>query len=136
MSKVVGSKGPGDARRPRPGQPQISRAERGNFPREVVSELRKTTWPTRDELMRMTGVVIVTVLIFAGLIGVADLLLGKAAGNLYTSATANATARPTPIVAPASSAAATIAPSPSVSAAASASAHTTPTTTAGPTPVK
>jgi preprotein translocase subunit SecE len=41
----------------------------GLYPREVISELRKVTWPTREEAVRLTGMVIVvsaTVGLFLG----------------------------------------------------------------------
>ncbi len=39
---------------------------------EVVSELRQVVWPTRQETISHTGVVIVTVLIVAGILGFFD----------------------------------------------------------------
>ncbi len=42
-------------------------------------------WPTWDELRRMTGVVLVTVVILATIIGLADLLLSIAVKQLYSS---------------------------------------------------
>ncbi|HEV7680044.1 MAG TPA: preprotein translocase subunit SecE [Candidatus Dormibacteraeota bacterium] len=72
---------------PRPPRGPVSapRAERGNYFAEVVGELRKVVWPTWDELRRMTGVVIVTVILLAAIIGLADLLLSIAVKQLYTS---------------------------------------------------
>ena len=61
------------------------RAEKGgNYFREVYLELRKVAWPTWDELRRMTGIVILTVLIFAALIGLADLILSIIVKQLYS----------------------------------------------------
>ena len=40
--------------------------------KETLSELRKMTWPTKDELVGSTIVVIVTSLIIAAFIGVVD----------------------------------------------------------------
>jgi preprotein translocase subunit SecE len=52
--------------------------------REIASELSKVVWPTWPELVRMTGVVIVTVIIFSILIGGADLLLSVVVKQLYS----------------------------------------------------
>ena len=60
------------------------RAEKGgNYITEVVAELRKVVWPTWSELQRMTGVVIVTVILLAAIIGLADLLLSLVVKQLY-----------------------------------------------------
>lgn len=61
---------------PRPG--------RGNYFVDVWQELRKVSWPTRTELIRMTQIVILTVIIFAMLIGLADLVLSVVVKQLYT----------------------------------------------------
>lgn len=48
-----------------------------NFLREVQDELKKVVWPTRDEVIRLTGVVIL-VSVFVGLfLGGADFILTK-----------------------------------------------------------
>jgi preprotein translocase SecE subunit len=69
--------------RPPRGPAPTTRAERGNYFADVVGELRKVVWPTWDELRRMTGIVILTVIILAAIIGVADLLLSIAVKQLY-----------------------------------------------------
>lgn len=46
-----------------------------NFLREVRAEMQKVTWPTREELMGSTGVVLMTMLILSTFIGVADFTL-------------------------------------------------------------
>ncbi len=43
----------------------------------VRDELKKVTWPTRDETMRLTGIVIAISLIIASYIGIIDVLLAK-----------------------------------------------------------
>ena len=48
------------------------------FLKETVSELKKVVWPTRDEVVRLTFVVILTSLIVGLLLGGADFLLTKA----------------------------------------------------------
>ena len=49
-----------------------------NFFREVRAEMQKVTWPTREELMGSTAVVLVTMLILSTFIGVADFFLAHA----------------------------------------------------------
>ncbi len=48
------------------------------FLNEVVSELKKVTWPTRDETAKLTAVVIVLSIIVGAFIGGLDSLLVKA----------------------------------------------------------
>lgn len=69
--------------RPPRGPVPSTRAERSNYFADVVGELRKVVWPTWDELRRMTGIVLLTVVILAALIGLADLLLSIAVKQLY-----------------------------------------------------
>jgi preprotein translocase subunit SecE len=79
-AKAATPKPPGGPR----GPAAPPRPERGaNYFREVYLELRKVSWPTRDELVRMTQVVIVTVIIFAAVIGLADLIMSVAVKQLY-----------------------------------------------------
>lgn len=71
---------------PRPPRGPVTppRAEKGgNYFAEVVGELRKVVWPTWDELRRMTGIVILTVILLAAIIGLADLLLSIVVKQLY-----------------------------------------------------
>ncbi len=49
----------------------------GRFLDEVVSELRKVTWPGRDEVVKSTVVVIVCILIASGILAIFDLVWGK-----------------------------------------------------------
>jgi len=46
------------------------------FLRDTFEELRKVVWPTPTELYRYTIVVIVTVVVVSGFIGLVDLGLG------------------------------------------------------------
>jgi len=48
-----------------------------NFLTEVVTELKKVTWPTRAEATRMTVVVIITTIIVGAYIGTIDFGLTK-----------------------------------------------------------
>ena len=45
------------------------------FVRETQQELKKVTWPTREELVGSTVVVVVTTFIMAGFIGAVDFVL-------------------------------------------------------------
>ena len=49
-----------------------------NFFQEVRAEMQKVTWPTREELMGSTGVVLMMMLILSTFIGVADLVFSQA----------------------------------------------------------
>jgi preprotein translocase subunit SecE len=104
-----------DARSQRP-QQSGETAGTGSYFASVVSELRKTTWPTVPDLMRMTQVVIATVIMFALLIGGFDFILGYIAKPLYSQQGTSAptvTAPPVPTLRPAAS------PTPSANAATS-----------------
>jgi preprotein translocase subunit SecE len=49
----------------------------GKYFKEVRSEMRKVTWPTKSDLTTYTLVVIVTVMIVSGIIWLADTILYK-----------------------------------------------------------
>ena len=49
--------------------------------REVKSEMKKVTWPTKDQLIRQTLVVIVAIIVIGAFILALDLIFG----NLSTS---------------------------------------------------
>ena len=53
---------------------------------EVVTELKKSAWPTRKELLDSTLVVIVTMLILGMFVAVADMVFVKIIGILTKSA--------------------------------------------------
>jgi preprotein translocase subunit SecE len=68
-----------------------------NYFASVVDELRKVVWPTWNELARMTGVVVTTVILMAIIVSAADYGLGLVVKQLYNSAgtsTAGSTAAP------------------------------------------
>ncbi len=46
-----------------------------NFVFEVRAEMQKVTWPTREELIGSTAVVLMTMLILSTFIGVADFFM-------------------------------------------------------------
>ncbi|MFN8171391.1 MAG: preprotein translocase subunit SecE [Candidatus Nanopelagicales bacterium] len=48
------------------------------FIRQVVFELRKVIWPTRNELVNYTIVVLVFVLVMAGIIAALDYIFARA----------------------------------------------------------
>ena len=99
MAKVRSA--PGGPRTPRPVLPAAGTGRVGlaGYPRGVWEELKKVVWPTRDELLRMTGIVIATVIIFAALVGGADYLLSLGVKQAVTSQAASATAVPSPTAA-------------------------------------
>lgn len=48
-----------------------------NFLREVRDELKKVVWPTKDEVIRLTGVVVLVSLFVGLFLGGADFILTK-----------------------------------------------------------
>jgi preprotein translocase subunit SecE len=54
-----------------------------DYTKDVSAELRKVSWPTRDELRDSTVVVIVTVLLVAAFIGIVDQILNRAVALLF-----------------------------------------------------
>jgi preprotein translocase subunit SecE len=59
--------------------PKAKSARRGNFitrfVNETVGELRKVSWPTRDEALRLTAIVLVVMIASSIFLGVIDMLL-------------------------------------------------------------
>jgi preprotein translocase SecE subunit len=110
MAKVRSA--PGGPRTPRPVLPAAGTGRVGlaGYLRGVWEELKKVVWPTRDELLRMTGIVIATVVIFAALVGGADYLLSLGVKQAVTSQAASATAAASPTAAPLPTAVPTVAP--------------------------
>ena len=58
-----------------------------NYFASVVDELRKVVWPTWNELARMTGVVVTTVILMALIVSAADYGLGLVVKQLYSTGT-------------------------------------------------
>ena len=54
------------------------------FLKEVRDELKKVVWPTRDEIIRLTGVVIVVSVGVGIFLGATDFILTKLVGLLIT----------------------------------------------------
>ncbi|MGD0833779.1 MAG: preprotein translocase subunit SecE [Candidatus Dormibacteria bacterium] len=82
-----------------PGRPRQGTGPGGSAPRgaarlgyfkSVWEELKKVIWPTRDELWRMTGVVVATVVLFGLLIGGTDFGLSLVVKPLYPPTTSTA----------------------------------------------
>lgn len=55
-------------------KPNISK----NFATEVVEELKRVTWPTKQETIRLTLIVVFISLIIGLYVGIIDVLLAKA----------------------------------------------------------
>jgi len=47
------------------------------FLRETIGELRKVNWPTRQEAIRLTQIVVVVIFIMAAILGGLDFLYGR-----------------------------------------------------------
>jgi preprotein translocase subunit SecE len=48
-----------------------------NFATDVIDELKKVSWPTRTETIRLTTIVIIVSLIIGLYVGIIDVLLAK-----------------------------------------------------------
>ena len=59
------------------GSPKKQRVTISQFLTEVKAEMKKVTWPTRDEVIAYTIVVVVVVILMGGLVYVADILFVK-----------------------------------------------------------
>jgi preprotein translocase subunit SecE len=70
-----------------------------NYFASVVEELRKVVWPTWNELGRMTGVVVTTVVLMAVIVSAADYGLGFVVKQLYASSSpaTGSTAQPSQV---------------------------------------
>jgi len=53
-----------------------------SFTSEVVKEMKKVSWPTREQLKESTNVVIITTLVITLIVYVIDLVMSTAV-NLY-----------------------------------------------------
>ena len=61
----------------RPSQQTVQRFRPFQFVQEVISELRKAVWPSREETIRLTWVVIVIAALVGALLGTLDFSLSK-----------------------------------------------------------
>ena len=66
-----------------PVKPAISNIAPGRFLREVIAELKKVTWPTREETVKLTFVVIVISILVGAFIGGLDALFLKITTVLF-----------------------------------------------------
>ena len=62
---------------------QSRRTSPGTFYRQVVAELRKVVWPTRQQLITYFWVVLVFVLVVMTIVSLLDLGFGKAMFALF-----------------------------------------------------
>ena len=53
------------------------------FVEDVVKEMKKVTWPTKEELMESTKVVIIVCLILAGFTYVIDMLINQVFKGIF-----------------------------------------------------
>jgi len=53
------------------------------FFQESFAELKKVTWPSRDEALASTRVVLVSTLLIAGMLGLVDFILFKLVDWLF-----------------------------------------------------
>ena len=76
MARTRPTGGSGILRRPSPGE---ARARRGLFQffGEVISELKKVTWPTREETTRLTLLVIAISIAIGIALGIIDMLFTR-----------------------------------------------------------
>ena len=88
MARAV--RGPNQPGKPRPPVAAPAGVSDRNYFASVVDELRKVVWPTWNELGRMTGVVITTVVLMAVIISVADYGLGYVVKQLYSTSSTSA----------------------------------------------
>ena len=54
-----------------------------NFVNDVVKEMKKVTWPTRDELKESTSIVIVVCLVLAAFTYVVDMIITKILQGIF-----------------------------------------------------
>jgi preprotein translocase subunit SecE len=57
----------------------------GNFLNEVRVEMKKVSWPTRDEIISYTIVVLFSVLVLTIIIGIEDKILGEVVKRILLS---------------------------------------------------
>lgn len=64
-------------------KPNIPNMAPGRFLKEVVAELKKVTWPTREETIKLTIVVIVISILVGAFISGLDALFVKISAQLF-----------------------------------------------------
>lgn len=58
-------------------------ASPAKFVREVIGELKKTTWPTRAETIKLTAIVIAISVVVGAFIGVLDTTFLRISGLIF-----------------------------------------------------
>ena len=71
------------ARVARTSGPKQDRVGPTQYLREVRDEMRKVAWPTRDEVIRYSIIVVITVLVYMALVGGLDYIFGYLSRWLY-----------------------------------------------------
>ncbi len=71
------------ARVQRQGPAKRERVGPAQYIREVRDEMRKVAWPKRDEVVRYSIVVVITVVVYASLVGGLDYVFSLLSGWLY-----------------------------------------------------
>ena len=91
MAEVKVEKGKDKSRSPEKDKPQKNQGENAltrfsegisRYYRETRGELRRVTWPTREESQRLTGVVIAVTIAFALFLGALDFVFSTLVGAL------------------------------------------------------
>jgi preprotein translocase subunit SecE len=72
-----------DRRRPAAQGPGRERTSPGQFVREVRGELRKVAWPTREELVRLSLIVLFSLVVLTAFIFGLDYVFAKAVFFLF-----------------------------------------------------
>ena len=75
--------GPDDRRRSPQGRATKERTGPGQYLREVRGELRKVAWPTREEVVRYSGIVLFTLIVLTAFIFCLDWLFAKSIFFLF-----------------------------------------------------
>ena len=73
----MASRNPGTAAFRRPSQNQMRRFRPVEFIQEVISELRKAVWPSRQETIRLTWVVLIIGALVGSILGLYDFTLSR-----------------------------------------------------------
>ena len=67
----------------RPNTPKVPNVAPARFLQEVIAELKKVTWPTREETIKLTVVVVVISVVVGAFIGGLDAILVSAQRLLF-----------------------------------------------------
>ena len=54
------------------------------FFKDSVAELKKVSWPSRDDVVSSTKIVVISVIIFAAVLGLVDFLLVTGIDKLFS----------------------------------------------------